>query len=187
MRSIIEVTVLICCALHLETSDAAAMGARCPSLLFATELEAVIAAADSYNPRSIREDREYVGAIFEEDGKFGYTVAANPRRKDSWRLSVARVEWDRIRAFWHTHGDASPQHRYFSNSDTESVERLGVPFYLADYTGYLKIFRSGDRLLSPFAASRLNLPRQSGFAVGEYARDAVRRPVRVKVRERFRS
>lgn len=187
MKSIAEITLVVCCALYLETGAAAAQAAQCPTALFATELEAVIAAADNYNPLSIREDREYVGAIFEEDGKFGFTVSANARRKDSWRLGIARVDWDRIRAFWHTHGDASPQHRYFSRSDTETVERLGLPFYLADYTGYLKIFRRGDRTLNPFAARRLNLPRQPGYAVGEYVRDATRRPVRVRVREGYRS
>lgn len=184
MKSIVGSTLLLYCALYLETSYASARGDSCSSLLFATEIEAVRAAADRFNPRSIKEDREYLGAIYEEGGKFGYTVRINGRRKDAWRFAVAGEEWRRIRAIWHTHGDASPAHRYFSDLDTQSAKRLDRPFYLADYTGYLKVFRAGDRTLSAFAASRLSLPRQPGFAIGEFIRDQNGRPVRVKVRER---
>lgn len=187
MKSIIGSTLLVYCALYLETSFGAARGESCNGLLFATQLEAVRAAADSYNPRSIREDREYVGTIYERGGRFGYTVSARPPREGSWKLAIASADWERVRAIWHTHGDASGQHRYFSNTDTRSAARLAVPFYLADYTGYLKVFRAGDRTLSAFAASRLGLPRQSGFAIGDYVRDAMGRPVRIKVREPSRS
>ncbi len=84
MKSIVEITLVVCSALYLETGATAAQAAQCPTALFATELEAVIAAANSYNPLSIGEGREFVGTIFEADGKFGFTVCANTRRNDSW-------------------------------------------------------------------------------------------------------
>lgn len=183
MKPSIKVLLLCCCALNFVTTYAKSLTDPCTLLLFSSELDAVRAAADKYNPLSIREDREYMGAIYESEGKFGYTVAAAARHKDSWRLSIPNIEWDRVRAFWHTHGDASPQHRYFSDADTDSVKKFGLPFYLADYTGYLKIFRVGGKTLSAISAGRLNLPRQPGFSIGEYVRDALNKPIRVKVRE----
>ena len=183
MKPLLEILLSFCCALNFVTVHAKSLVDPCASQLFASELDAVRAAADRFNPQSIREDREYMGAIFELEGKFGYTVSAASRRKDNWRLTIPSVEWDRVRAFWHTHGDVSPAHRYFSDADTNSARKFGMPFYLADYTGYLKIFRPGDRTLSPFAASRLNLPRQSGFAIGEYLRDKRNRVIRVSTRD----
>lgn len=182
MKPILKILLLVCCGLNLVTVYAKSLVDPCASQLFASELDAVRAAANRYNPLSIREDREYMGAIFESDGKFGYTVEASVRRKDKWRLSIPAMEWEKVRAFWHTHGNASPQHRYFSDADTKSVKKFGLPFYLADYTGYLKVFRAGDRTLNSMAADRLNLPRKSGFAIGSYVRDSLNKVVRVNVR-----
>lgn len=187
MKPLLRILLTICCALNLVTVYAKSLAEPCASLLFTSELDAVRAAADRFNPLSILEDREYMGTIFETQGKYGYTVAAAASGKDNWRLSIPSMEWDRVRAFWHTHGDASPQHRYFSDADTRSVRKFGLPFYLADYTGYLKVFRPGDRTLSPFAAGRLNLPTQSGFAIGEYLRDKRNRVIKVSTRNSVRS
>lgn len=184
MKSIVAIVLLIHCALHPKPGHASVVGESCASLLFGTEIDAVRAAADSYNPQSIREDREYMGVIFEADGKYGYSVAAAASKGDSWRLGIQHAEWDKVRAFWHTHGGVSSKNRYFSDADTRSANKFGLPFYLADYTGYLKVFRSGDKTLNPFAAARLNLPRQAGFAIGDYVRDSLNRVVRVKVVDR---
>ncbi len=186
MKLFMPALLLACCSLNPVIVNAMTLTEACASQLFLSELEAVRAAVDRYNPLSIRENREYMGAIFEMRGKFGYTVAAASPRRDQWQLKIPGVEWDRLRAFWHTHGDDSPEHRYFSDTDTDSVTNFGLPFYLADYTGYLKVFRSGGRTLSPFAAERLSLPRQSGFAIGDFVRDTRNRVVRVKIRDRAR-
>ncbi len=184
MKSFYEVVLLLFCGLNISFASASSATKHCSSLLFATELEAVKAASDIYNPLSIREDREYMGTIFESAGKFGYTVSASARREDRWSLSIAAMDWDRIRAFWHTHGNASPQHRYFSDSDTRSVQKFGKPLYLADYTGYLKVYRSAGKTLSPYAAAKLSLPMKNGFAVGEFVRDKFNRLVTTNVRSK---
>jgi len=184
MKPLLKVLLSFCCALNGVTAYGKSLIDPCASQLFASELDAVRAAADRYNPQSIREDREYMGAIFELEGGFGYTVSAASRREDNWRLTIPSMEWNRIRAFWHTHGDASSEHRYFSDADTSSAKKFGRPFYLADYTGYLKVYRAGDKTLNPIAADRLNLPRKPGFAIGTYVRNSLNRVVRVKVRER---
>ncbi|MEQ8955582.1 MAG: DUF4329 domain-containing protein [Gammaproteobacteria bacterium] len=157
--------------------------ARQTQLLYATELEAVIAAADLFNPRSVREDREFMGTIFQSDGFFGYTVTAGAARANRISIAVPAHEWDRVVAFWHTHGDDAPMHRYYSQQDTTLVQRHQKPLYLADYTGYLKVFRPEHRVLSRYAAERLGLPARSGFAIGEYVQDEYRRRVRIRTLE----
>lgn len=161
---------------------------QCPhSGLFESEVEAVVAAMDSFNPASIEEDREYMGTIYRQDGQFGYSVSAGTRHRDRVSIRVAKQDWDNVAALWHTHGDAQPSHRYFSDSDTHLVNRFRKPLYLGDYTGYLKKFSPGDRRLSPFAARRLGLPSRSGYAIGEMLRDSNGRLIRVKTRaDRFR-
>lgn len=144
--------------------------------------EAVIAAADAYNPISIQEDREYMGTIFRSNNRFGYTVSRGSSRSNSITIRISADNWDDVVALWHTHGAAARHHRYFSQVDTETAERFEVPFYLADYTGFLKVFRPGQRTLSPFAARRLGLPSQRGYAVGEFVKDRANRSVRVNTR-----
>ncbi|MCG8415894.1 MAG: DUF4329 domain-containing protein [Pseudomonadales bacterium] len=150
--------------------------------LFASEQEAVIAAMNSFNPASIAEDREYMGTIYREGSLYGYSVARGTRHRDRFTLRLAGDEWDRVSALWHTHGDAYPSNRYFSDSDTRLVNRYKKPLYLGDYTGYLKRFSPGDRRLSPYAARRLGLPARSGFAIGEVVRDENRRVIRIRTR-----
>lgn len=144
--------------------------------------EAAIAAADAYNPISIQEDREYMGTIYRSNNRFGYTVSRGSSRANSITIRISADNWDDVVALWHTHGNAAPHHRYFSQVDTETAERFQVPFYLADYTGYLKVFRPGQRTLSPFAARRLGLPAQRGYAVGEFVQNRLNRNVRVNTR-----
>ena len=155
----------------------------CPhSFLYASEIEAVTAAMDSYNPVSIAEDREFMGTIFREGERFGYSVSAGTRHRDRISIRVAKSDWDKVAALWHTHGAAHPNHRYFSDHDTEVVNRYKMPLYLGDYTGYLKKFSPGDRQLSRFAARRLGLPSRSGYAIGEMVRDDNERLIRIRTR-----
>lgn len=133
---------------------------------FETELEAVQAAASRYNPISIREDREYMGAIYRSGDYFTYTVTAGEVGANRVGLSIPTDQWDSVVALWHTHGDASPLHQYFSHIDTRLVREHGKPLYLADFTGQLKVFSPGDRKLTRRAAERLGLPANWGYARG---------------------
>lgn len=152
------------------------------SARYASEQEAVKAAADIYNPISIYEDREYMGTIFRKSGKFGYNVSRGKKNADKISISIPAVEWDNVIAFWHTHGGADPINRYFSNQDTEVVRKYGKAFYLADYTGFLKVFRTGSKTMSFYSAARLGLPSMRGYATGEVVRDENNRTIRVKTR-----
>lgn len=146
---------------------------------FGTELGAVVAAADRYNPPSIAEDREFMGAVLEMDGCFTFTVSRGRRGAD--RI-VSRVRVPRgadIVAFWHTHGNREKQNRYFSRIDTELVSRWNKRFYLADYTGFLKVLEPGAPSMSAFEARQLGLPARTGMAYGAVARWGNGEPIRI--------
>ena len=165
----------------LSTLTATPAAGLCDKL-FESEQAAVIAAADIYNPLSIREDREYMGTIFKSGNQFGYTVTPGRKGADSVDIRIPRVDWDNVIAFWHTHGDAARHHRYFSDIDTSMVKKFGKPFYLADYTGFLKVFKSGDKTMPAHAANRIGLPSDRGYAIGEFVRDRFNRTVRINTR-----
>ena len=150
--------------------------------LFPSELDAVVAAMNTYNPISIREDREYMGAILQAGENFRCSVIAGGRGRDTIRIAVVSSDWHDITAFWHTHGDARSTNRYFSNRDTELVNRYRKPLYLGDYTGYLKKFLPGDKRISRPMARRLGLPPQRGAAFGTLVRDPNHRIVKIHTR-----
>ena len=147
--------------------------------LYGSELEAVKAATDLYNPRSIGQDREYMGTIYRSGDFFSYTVFSNAPGADRFSFRVPAEHLESIVAFWHTHGDASPLHQYFSQYDTRMVRQFNKPLYLADFTGVLKIFRPESRILPAFTAQRYGLPRLRGYALGEVVHDSQAEPVNV--------
>jgi hypothetical protein len=149
-----------------------ALGLPSTERLFNTELEAVRAASNLYNPVSIREDREYMGSIYKSGNYYGYTVFAAEPGANRISIQVPPQQWDSVVAFWHTHGDASPMKRFFSRFDTRLVKQTGKPLYLADFTGALKVFRPQDRPLTGFAAQRYGLPGHRGFALGTEVQDS---------------
>lgn len=151
------------------------------NLNFQTEAAAVLAAANIYNPVSIVEDREFMGAIIKRNDGFYFTVTAGVSGEDSVSISIPKPIWNDVVAFWHTHGSEAPHHRYFSEIDTRVVQELGRPFYLADYTGRLKVFRPGDATLSKLVAVSLGLPKQEGYARGTTVTDDGAKPVAVNI------
>ena len=169
---------LIVCLLAMLLPGAALAIPHAQSL-YTSELEAVKAATDLYNPLSIRQDREYMGTIYRSGHYFGYTVFANARGADRFSFTVPAQQRRAVVAFWHTHGRASPLHQYFSQVDTRLVKQLGKPLYLADFTGVLKVFRPESPVLSKFVAPRYGLPRIGGYALGEVVQDTQANPVTI--------
>jgi hypothetical protein len=110
---------------------------------FATEIAAVIAASNLYNPTSIVEDREYMGAVLRDGDGYLYTVSAGQQRRDKITVKIEILPGFELIALWHTHGAPASERKYFSKVDTRLAEKLQIPFYLADFTGLLKIFEPG--------------------------------------------
>ena len=147
--------------------------------VFNTETKAVAAATDIYNPLSLEQDREFMGAILRIKDKYIYTVTAGIVGKDTVTIRIPRSSWSQVVAFWHTHGRAEHKNKYFSEVDTNLANKTGKPFYLADYTGALKVFRPGGKTLNRRKAAALGLPGQSGFSRGTQAFDDSNQMIKV--------
>ena len=106
--------------------------------------EAAIAASNRYNPDSIRRNREHAGAIVACEGGMFYTHGKGRSGVTPIRFSVIVPSGCKLQALWHTHGGRGRHREFFSASDTETANRLGVPFYLANYKGELRVFIPGQ-------------------------------------------
>jgi len=166
----------------LPTLSSADAGATPNPQWFGTELDAVVAASQQYNPQSIREDREFMGAILRQDDRYTFTVGAGKPGRDRITVTIIIPPGARVVAFWHTHGARRDSKRYFSNVDTKLVETQQKRFYLADHTGKLKVMAPGSPTLSRTRARHLGLPHRSGYARGKVVSDAQGKPVRIATR-----
>lgn len=162
--------VLVLWAIGGLARAAGAPAAAPSAAAFASELDAVIAASAAVNARSIREDREFLGAVLRRGGDFHYSVVPGHAGADRIRARLAVPAGFELVALWHTHGAAAPERRYFSRVDADLVASTGKPLYLADYTGALRVLKPGAPRLSATAARQLGLPRRPGYAAGEQLR-----------------
>lgn len=138
---------------------------------YSTEVEAVRAAANRFNPVSMHEDTEYIGAILQKGSEYFYSAQRGHAGEDQVSLRLRYPRTYKLVAFWHTHGAAAHERLYFSELDTKVAEQTGLPFYLADFSGELKVFQPGDEKLSLRKARKLGLPIKNGFAIGKTVSD----------------
>ena len=150
--------------------------------LFTDVVAAVTAAANRYNPISIREDREFMGTVYRDGNRYGYTVSSGRIGSGSSDVYLRLSEFDDIVAFWHTHGRPHPIHAYFSRQDTEVANKFDVPMYLADHNGTLKVYRPGGQMMPQFKIKNTGAMRGSALAEGELVRNRSDRPVHVRTR-----
>jgi hypothetical protein len=95
--------------------------------------------------RSAKEDREYFAAILRAADGFVFVVGAGEKGVDRFSLRFGRLGGETFVAIWHTHGAQGRHRELFSPADTALVAQMGVPFYLTDPYGSLRLFRPGDR------------------------------------------
>lgn len=150
--------------------------------VFPTVVAAVTAAANRYNPISIREDREFMGTVYRVGDEYGYTLSSGRNGSGASEIHLRRAALGDVVAFWHTHGRKHPAHAFFSHSDTEVVNELGLPMYLADHTGVLKVYAPGGRMASRFTAVSAGAAGNAKLASGKRVYDHKDQLVRVKTR-----
>ncbi len=92
----------------------------------------------SYHGRSIREDREYVAAILEDNGVYRVMVQAGSPGKNSVTMSLRRKKSQTLVALWHTHFAQGSMGERFSATDRKTARRIGVPLYLHTTLGQHK-------------------------------------------------
>jgi len=83
-----------------------------------------VEASNIHNPLSIREDREYLGAIYKNADGFRFTVTPGRIGVGSVQVSLPKEDFDDVVAFWHLHGGTDPRHRYFSDVALEPSVNL---------------------------------------------------------------
>lgn len=127
---------------------------------------AVKSAKEQFNDVSIKEDREYGGVIYNCMDKFVYTVFAGD--KFTGKVSIVKKDLDgcNIDSFWHTHGPHSKERTVFSPGDVHVVHTHGVPFYMIDGRGTIRVFSPGDSTMSPFKAEKKGFGRVQGIGWG---------------------
>jgi hypothetical protein len=128
---------------------------------------------DSYNPVSIKEDREYIGAVYRlHNGQgFVYSFAPGVAGSNEVRASVIRLKDASFVSFWHTHGADHWTRKYFSNTDTGLVNKWQLPLYMACADGKLRVFRPDHRTMNFREARQEGLGTTSGYARGETVPD----------------
>jgi len=88
----------------------------------------------------------------------------------------------RIVGFWHTRGAPGVTRKLFSDMDTKLANSYGLPMFVADHTGKLKVFEPGDRLMNVFQAKRLGLGTMFGYARGKEIKNSGGDAIRIQTR-----
>ena len=147
---------------------------------FNSQQEAAVNAANAYNPRSISEDREYIGAILKSGGKYYYNVRPGSVHEGRNTVKITFPSSYELDALWHTHGKAGRDRKYFSDTDINLSHRIKKPFYMIDGFGEIKVFRPGDPILTPAQTGHLGLPHYK-YAPGT---DVMlnNQPVKIKIK-----
>ena len=155
-----------------------------PASTYSTEIEAVLGACNKFNPVSIEEDREYIGAVLKHksENRYIYTAAAGQQGQDRISAEITIPENYELVSFWHTHGAGDGSRHYFSKFDTSLVKQWEKPLYLADSSGRLKVFKPGDRKMSLQQARKAGLGHARGSATGSLLKDPSGKVLRVKTK-----
>lgn len=148
--------------------------------IFPSVEAAVIAASNRFNPISVAEDREFLGTVYRIGESYAYTVSSGRIGSGAAELHLRRASVEDVVALWHTHGARRELSDSFSHADTAAANQLGVPMYLADHKGFLKVLRPGDRRRSSVSGSIGQLPSGHEMGLGERVRDHTGKSVRIR-------
>lgn len=173
VKTIASLALILCqCACSISGSSVDRRLELQSQPYFSSIDDAAIYVTGRVNPESILHDREFIGLIMfdplaeDSDYPYTFTVAKGGSGRDKVTGYFLKPQRMKVVAFWHTHGGAHHSRRYFSDVDTRTVNRTGVPFYLADYTGTLRVYAPGDSKLTVFQARKLGLGPHKGYAKG---------------------
>ena len=156
---------------------------------FSSVEDAVIHASNRVNPQSIVEDREFIGLILfnpravDKNLTFTYTISKGEPGTGHASGRFLKRKYMKVVALWHTHGAEHWTRKYFSDVDTQIANSMGVPFYMADYKGTLKVYAPGGRTIPAIQARNIGLGSNSGYALGEVIKSKINgRAIKIAVR-----
>ena len=114
---------------------------------YESKTDAIKALGQKFLANSIKEDVEYMGAILETPtGTYRVSHGKSKPGQNRFRFTMLRPESLKVIACWHTHGAHGDLRDKFSVTDTQTVLKTGLPFYLITPKGELKLLDlSGTR------------------------------------------
>ncbi len=92
-----------------------------------------------YRRRSIRENREYMAAILEDNGVYRVTVQPGSPGEDEVSMEIRLKKSQTLVALWHTHGALAPTSEWYSATDIKTARTIGLDFYLTTPRGKFKV------------------------------------------------
>ncbi len=102
-----------------------------------------------YRRRSIRENREYMAAILEDNGVYRVTVQAGSPGEAKVRMKIRPKKGQTLVALWHTHGALKRSREWYSPTDSKTARTTGLPFYLTTPRGKFKVLRNVESPVTP--------------------------------------
>ena len=131
---------------------------------YANVVAAVDAMRREHLNRSVRSDREFVGAVVENaSGRYWASVGNGCFGQNTVTFAVQIPPNAQVAAFWHTHGAAAPSRDLFSPEDIDLVRNTGLDFYLITARGEIKVLRPSD--VVRIGSVRVGRIRQRGAAM----------------------
>lgn len=124
---------------------------------YRTPLLALRDAAKRSVRQSIGSDVEFAGGLMrDQTGGFRISLGAGCAGRDAVSFRLPRLPAGELVAFWHTHGAHGYARSLFSDADAAVVRQFGLPFYLIDPRGDLRVLS-----LDNLAASKVRKIRGS--------------------------
>jgi len=111
---------------------------------YPTVVDAVASMQRTFLDESVRSDREFVGAIFEDGGVYRASVGRACVGQNTVTFAVSVPPGARLAALWHTHGAPADLRELFSPDDVDVVRSMHRDFYLITPRGELKVLRVAD-------------------------------------------
>lgn len=136
---------------------------------YANVVAAVDAMRREHLDRSVRFDREFVGAVV-ENGAGGYwtSVGSGCSGQNTVTFAVQMPPNTQVAAFWHTHGAPASARDLFSPDDVDLVRNTGRDFYLITPRGDLRVLRPRD--VARLGSTRIGRMPLNGAAIGHAVR-----------------
>jgi hypothetical protein len=112
---------------------------------YESKIDAIKALGHKFLADSITEDVEYMGAILKTPtGTYRVSHGKSRPGQNRFHFTVLRPESLTVIAYWHTHGAHGDLRDKFSVTDTQTVIKTGLPFYLITPAGGLKMLNLSE-------------------------------------------
>lgn len=115
--------------------------------------QAVAYASAIFNPASISDDFEIGGNIVKAPDGYYFTFTLGDKETGTVSWPLTRPAGHENVALWHSHGAPVEASEYFSETDFKTMSQIGLPMYMVDGTGTVRVIDDPEEKLT-----RVNYP-----------------------------